>query len=88
MGPTLFWPYAKAILALESWIGTHGAILGMEESQIGRTLWVKAISDTVEHLVPRPLPYAVMDLLGGGDAPPSPGQGGGGAIFHDKAKKY
>jgi hypothetical protein len=56
LGPTLFWPYAKAILALESWIGTHGAILGMEESQIGRTLWVKAISDTVEHLVPRPLP--------------------------------
>ena len=38
LGPKLFWPYAKAILALESWIGTHGAILGMEESQIGPTL--------------------------------------------------
>ena len=35
LGPKLFWPYAKAILALESWIGTHGAIVGMEESQIG-----------------------------------------------------
>jgi hypothetical protein len=32
LGPKLFWPYVKAILALESWIGTHGAILGMEES--------------------------------------------------------
>ena len=38
LGPKLFWPYVKAILALESWIGTHGAILGMEESQIGPTL--------------------------------------------------
>ena len=38
LGPKLFWPYAKAILALESWIGTHGAILGMEECQIGPTL--------------------------------------------------
>ena len=38
LGPKLFWPYEKAILALESWIGTHGAILGMEESQIGPTL--------------------------------------------------
>ena len=37
LGPKLFWPYAKAILALESWIGTHAAILGMEESQIGPT---------------------------------------------------
>jgi hypothetical protein len=35
----LYWPYVKAILALESWIGTHGAILGMEETQIGPTLF-------------------------------------------------
>jgi hypothetical protein len=39
LGPKLFWPYAKAILALESWIGAHGAILDMEESQIGPTLY-------------------------------------------------
>jgi hypothetical protein len=38
LGPKLFWPYAKAILALESWIGTHGAILGMEESQIAPSI--------------------------------------------------
>ena len=30
----------KAILALESWIDTHGAILVMEESQTGPTLSV------------------------------------------------
>jgi hypothetical protein len=38
LGPKLFWPYAKAIFALESWIATYGAILGKEESLIGSTL--------------------------------------------------
>jgi hypothetical protein len=40
LGPMLFWPYVKAILALESCIGTmHGAIFAMEECQIDPPLF-------------------------------------------------